>query len=86
MYAVGFSFGGWTALSIAGLRGNHAGYSDYCADAGAATNDCADIMRAGIDLNGLDATMWGPSHADDRVSRVGQLDLPIAWSPPTPLN
>ena len=28
--AVGFSYGGWTALSMGGATGNLAGYAAYC--------------------------------------------------------
>ena len=31
IYATGFSYGGWTALSLAGLRGKRDGFFQYCA-------------------------------------------------------
>ena len=72
IYAVGFSLGGWTALSIGGLRGDLAAYTHYCATSG--HRHCRDIARAGIDLTQLDASRWNRSHRDPRVKAVAAID------------
>jgi predicted dienelactone hydrolase len=72
IYAVGFSLGGWTALSMGGLRGDLGAYAHYCA----ASNHrhCRDIARAGIDLTQLDAPTWNRSYRDTRVQAVAAID------------
>ncbi len=70
--AVGFSYGGWTALSMAGLRGNLAGYIRHCETA--PTRHCDDIARASADLGALKATRWDGDHADPRIGRVVAID------------
>lgn len=72
IHAVGFSFGGWTALSIGGLRGDLGAYADYCARS--AHRHCTDIARAGIDLRQLDAARWERSYKDPRIQRVVAID------------
>lgn len=72
IYAVGFSLGGWTALSIGGLRGDLAAYARYCATSG--HRHCRDIDRAGIDLTQLDAARWNRSYRDPRVKAVAAID------------
>ena len=70
--AVGFSYGGWTALSLGGLRGNLAGYVDHCVQA--PTRHCRDIAAAGADLSALPAAQWNGDHADPRIRRVAAID------------
>lgn len=72
IYVAGFSFGGWTALSIGGLRGDLNAYVDYCAHSG--HRHCRDIARAGVDLRQLDATTWNRSYRDPRVKAVAAID------------
>ena len=72
IYVAGFSLGGWTALSMGGLRGDLAAYTRYCATSG--HRHCRDIARAGIDLAQLDAARWNRSHRDPRVKAVAAID------------
>lgn len=72
IYAAGFSLGGWTALSMGGLRGDLDAYARYCATSG--HRHCRDIARAGIDLTQLDATRWNRSHRDQRIQAVAAID------------
>lgn len=72
IYVVGFSLGGWTALSIGGLRGDLHSYANYCAKSG--HRHCRDIARAGVDLTQLDATDWNRSYRDARVKAVAAID------------
>lgn len=72
IYAAGFSLGGWTALSIGGLRGDLNAYAHYCATSG--HRHCRDIARARIDLTRLDAPVWNRSYRDPRVEAVAAID------------
>ena len=44
IYATGFSYGGWTALSLAGIQGSREGFFDYCAAAGSTSQFCAELV------------------------------------------
>ena len=72
--AVGFSYGGWTALSMGGATGNLAGYAAYCDDFGARAADCRMLARAGIEPGALDAGRWNASYKDGRVGAVAAID------------
>lgn len=72
IYVAGFSLGGWTALSMAGLRGDLQAYARYCAESG--HRHCSDIARAGIDLTRLNAAIWDRSYRDKRVKAVAAID------------
>lgn len=72
IYAAGFSLGGWTALSMGGLRGDLAAYTRYCAES--AHRHCRDIGKAGIDLTQLEAARWNRSYRDPRVKAVAAID------------
>jgi predicted dienelactone hydrolase len=72
VYVAGFSFGGWTALSMGGLRGDANAYARYCAQSG--HRHCRDIERAGIDLTQLDVPLWNRSYRDPRVKAVAAID------------
>ncbi|NJS38863.1 MAG: hypothetical protein HC783_07415 [Rhodobacteraceae bacterium] len=79
VHVAGFSYGGWTALSMIGVRGNLPGYIAHCADYGARSSHCADISRAGADLAALDAGLWGANHADPRVKSVMAIDPGLTY-------
>jgi predicted dienelactone hydrolase len=73
IYAAGFSLGGWTALSIGGLRGDLSAYTRYCAESG--HRHCRDIaQQGGVDLTTLDAERWNRSYRDPRVKAVAAID------------
>lgn len=72
IYVAGFSFGGWTALSMGGLRGDLDAYARYCAQSG--HRHCRDIAQAGIELTQLDAPTWNRSYRDTRVKAVAAID------------
>ncbi|MBM2575278.1 hypothetical protein JQC91_03075 [Jannaschia sp. Os4] len=80
--AAGFSLGGWTALSLGGLRGDLAGYAAHCDAVGGGSTHCADIAGWGIDLHALDASRWDGDHADPRVTRVAAIDPGLVWGLP----
>ena len=74
VHVAGFSYGGWTALSMIGVRGNLPGYIAHCDSYGARSSHCADIAEAGADLAALDAGLWGADHADPRIQSVVAID------------
>lgn len=75
--AAGFSYGGWTALSLGGVQGNLAGYRAHCATA--ATGHCRDIAARGGDLGRLNAALWDGDLADARVDAVVAIDPGLTW-------
>jgi len=75
--AVGFSYGGWTALSLGGVRGDLAGYIAHCA--AAPSGHCRDIARGGADLATLDASDWDASHGDPRIRHVVAIDPGLTY-------
>ena len=77
--AAGFSYGGWTALSMGGLLGNHAGYVKHCETYGAASSHCEGLMDAGVKLTNIDATQWNASYADQRITHVTAIDPGLIW-------
>jgi predicted dienelactone hydrolase len=79
IYAAGFSYGGWTALSIGGLRGNLEAYAKSCEVAGAASTHCNDIKKGGVDLRTLDAARWNASYKDARIRAIAAIDPALTW-------
>lgn len=77
--ASGFSLGGWTALSLAGLRGNLDGYAAHCDEVGTASTHCNDITRGRVDLRNLDELRWNRDYQDRRVTHVSALDPGLTW-------
>ena len=79
VHVAGFSYGGWTALSMIGVRGNLPGYIAHCDAFGARSSHCADIAEAGADLAALDAGLWGADHADPRIKSVVAIDPGLTY-------
>lgn len=77
--ATGFSYGGWTALSMGGLRGNLDGFVTYCQEYLARSTTCQHLARAGIDLGALPAKAWAALYKDDRITRVAAIDPALTW-------
>jgi predicted dienelactone hydrolase len=72
--AAGFSYGGWTALSLGGLKGNLKGEIAECELQGEASSHCADLARAGIGFGNLDEALWNASYRDARITHVAAID------------
>ena len=72
--AAGFSYGGWTALTLGGLLGDHAGYVGYRETYGDASSHCDDLMGAAINLGDMDAAQWDAVYADARITYVTAVD------------
>lgn len=77
--AAGFSYGGWTALSMGGLLGDHAGYVEHCENYGAASSHCDGLMKADVQLSEVDDAMWNASYADPRITHVTAIDPGLIW-------
>jgi predicted dienelactone hydrolase len=77
--AAGFSYGGWTALSIGGLRSNLAGYAAHCDAVGDRSSHCNDLAKAGITLATRDAEKWNADYRDPRISKVIGIDAGLTW-------
>ncbi len=79
IYAAGFSYGGWTALSAGGVQGNLAGYTEHCAAAVASSTHCADLAEWGFDFAAADPALWDASYRDPRVTRVAAIDPGLTY-------
>lgn len=77
--AAGFSYGGWTALSLGGLQGNHAGYVAHCDQYGEASSHCADLMRGEVGLQDVPAPQWNGAYRDSRITSVFAMDPGLIW-------
>ena len=77
--AAGFSFGGWTALSMGGLQANHKGFVESCRKLGEALQLCDELLSDAIDLSSMDPGPWNASYRDDRVTHVVAIDPGLVW-------
>ncbi|MCB6178917.1 hypothetical protein LHP98_12345 [Rhodobacter sp. Har01] len=77
--AAGFSYGGWTALSLGGLRGNLSGYVDHCRTYGEASAICPDVLGPEVNLAAFSDTAWNASYADPRITRVAAIEPGLIW-------
>jgi predicted dienelactone hydrolase len=76
--AAGFSFGGWTALSLGGARGNLAGMVEACTTY-PEMEACALLMSEEVNMPELDPADWNQSYADARVTHVMAIDPGFVW-------
>lgn len=76
--AAGFSFGGWTALSLGGARGNHAGIVAAC-QRFTDMEACGLLLSDEVNLPGIDPALWNASYADPRVTHVTAIDPGFVW-------
>ena len=72
--AVGYSYGGWTVLSMGGAMGNLAGLVAYCDSFGEPDDVCRLLARAGIDLAAMDADRFNASYKDGRIKAIAAID------------
>lgn len=77
--ALGFSLGGFSALSLAGVRVSKQKFIDYCA-ANAGKDDCGWMQAAGVDFDAIDTTRYEQSNRDPRIGVAAAVDpaLPLA--------
>jgi predicted dienelactone hydrolase len=74
IYAAGFSFGGWTALSLGGAIASPTGSLDYCKNAGDRVANCTDLEHFGLSTANTAAPQWTANYKDVRVKAVAALD------------
>jgi predicted dienelactone hydrolase len=79
IYATGYLLGGWTALSIGGLRGNPLAYARHCRLVGERSGHCLQIARAGVDFETLDPTPWQISLRDPRIRGVAAIEPELLY-------
>ena len=79
IYAVGFSAGGWTALSLGGLRADLEGYAARCETAPPSPWQCADLTRRGADLEAYSSEEWNAGRKDDRIGAVAAIDPALTY-------
>ncbi len=72
--AAGFSYGGWTALSLGGLTGKLEAMVEHCEDVRDRSTHCADLERAGVNFNELNPEDWDASVKDARINMVAAID------------
>ncbi|MGB0844584.1 MAG: alpha/beta hydrolase family protein [Alphaproteobacteria bacterium] len=77
--AAGFSYGGWTALSLGGVKGNHQGFVAHCQLFQDASTYCDKMLDQAVGLTEIDAPTWNASYADDRVTHVVAIDPGLTW-------
>jgi predicted dienelactone hydrolase len=79
IYAAGFSYGGWTALSMAGLRGRRAGFEHYCKAAGDGSDFCRMLKRQGVEISAIDGTKYEASYKDERIAAAAAIEPGLTW-------
>lgn len=79
IYAAGFSYGGWTALSLGGLKGQRDGLDALCSATTGANSHCADILESGITIAEIDEAAWNAPYKDPRISAVAAIDPALTW-------
>lgn len=77
--AAGFSYGGWTALSMGGMTGNHVGIVEACTANIDEMEACDMLLSEGVDMQGIDPNVWGASYADARIIHVTAIDPGFVW-------
>ncbi|WP_373634886.1 alpha/beta hydrolase family protein [Yoonia sp. SS1-5] len=77
--AAGFSYGGWTALSMGGITGNHAGIVATCTAHLDEMAACDTLLCEGVNMQGIDANVWNASYADARITHVTAIDPGFVW-------
>ncbi|UWR21200.1 hypothetical protein [Sulfitobacter sp. S190] len=77
--AAGFSYGGWTALSMGGLRGNHAGIVETCTIHIETFAACDVLLSEEVNMQGIEPSVWNASYADPRVTHVAAIDPGFVW-------
>ncbi|MFO0990688.1 MAG: hypothetical protein U1E67_01995 [Hyphomicrobiales bacterium] len=79
IYAAGFSYGGWTALSMAGVRGRRAGFEAYCKAAGDGSDFCRMLKKQGVEIAAIDGAKYEASYKDNRIAAVAAIEPGLTW-------
>jgi predicted dienelactone hydrolase len=79
IYAAGYSYGGWTALSIAGLKGRRDGFEQYCKAAGDSSQFCRELRKEGVEISAIDRAKYEASYKDSRIVAAAAIDPGLTW-------
>ena len=71
--------GGWTALSLGGLRADLEGYAAHCESAPPSPWQCADLTRRGADLSAFAPAEWNAGRKDGRIRAVAAIDPALTY-------
>lgn len=77
--AAGFSFGGWTALSLGGVTGNLDGIVAACTAQIETMEACDVLLSDRVGMQKQDPGLWNASYADPRVTSVVAIDPGFVW-------
>ncbi len=77
--AAGFSYGGWTALSMGGVTGDHAGLVDACQRFGERMEACDLLLSDKVNLPTRDPVLWNADYKDSRITHVVAIDPAFVW-------
>ena len=77
--AAGFSYGGWTALSLGSATGNLDGIVAACTMHIATLDACDMLLSDEVGLQRQDPDQWNALHADPRVTSVVAIDPGFVW-------
>lgn len=77
--AAGFSFGGWTALSLGGVTGNLDGIVAACTAHIEKMEACDILLSEKVGMQRQDPALWNASYADARVTSVVAIDPGFVW-------
>lgn len=77
--AAGFSYGGWTALSMGGMTGNLAGIVETC-NAQIDTMEACDVLLSdAVRMQDIAPNVWDATYTDPRVTHVAAIDPGFVW-------
>jgi predicted dienelactone hydrolase len=79
IYATGFSFGGWTALSLGGATASPTGSLSYCKAAGERSHNCMDLQHFGLTTANTNNAEWTANYKDSRIKAVAAIDPGLTW-------
>lgn len=77
--ASGFSYGGWTALSMGGMTGNLAGIVDTCAKQIKTMEACSMLLSEPVRMQDIAPEVWNAPYADPRITHVAAVDPGFVW-------
>ncbi len=77
--ASGFSYGGWTALSMGGMTGNLAGIVETCSAQIDTMEACDVLLSDAVRMQDIAPDVWDATYADPRVTHVAAIDPGFVW-------
>lgn len=77
--AAGFSYGGWTALSLGGMTGNLEGIVGVCTAQIETMEACDMLLSDDVSMQTQKPETWNASYADPRVTLAAAIDPGFVW-------